>query len=182
MTNIELPTTQNVIIRYEIAGVIARIVAFIIDFLLISLLYTALIAIVTVGSIGIDMNFEDMLDKQQLASAIQQFFTSASSIPMIITISTITILFALFLSSWTTYIYILIIDHQIKKDKVVFSEILSESFSSNVLDIFMALQKGAEVAELATEHELSESSIYVYKQRVQKALMKEIYRLDKDLG
>lgn len=45
MTNIELPTTQNVIIRYEIAGVVARVVAFVIDFLIIAISCSILIAL-----------------------------------------------------------------------------------------------------------------------------------------
>ena len=55
-------------------------------------------------------------------------------------------------------------------------------FSEQVLEIFLCISKQMKDVEIAKQYDISPSSVRVYKMRVQKALQKEIIRLNRDLG
>ena len=59
---------------------------------------------------------------------------------------------------------------------------IEKNISPKERDVFMGVNEGCSAAELAAQSGLSESSVYVYKQRVQNKLIKEIYRLEKEIG
>ena len=55
-------------------------------------------------------------------------------------------------------------------------------FSDQVLEIFLCTSKNMKDKEIAEQYSISESSVRVYKMRVQKAVQKEIIRLNRDIG
>lgn len=59
---------------------------------------------------------------------------------------------------------------------------VSQEFSQNLLDSFLRSSQGEKVADIATSLGIAESSVSVYKKRVQRALMKEVLRLETFLG
>jgi RNA polymerase sigma factor (sigma-70 family) len=59
---------------------------------------------------------------------------------------------------------------------------VAPKFAENVLEVFWALSRGATSREVAEQFEIKENTANVYRSRVQKALMKEIIRLEDDLG
>ncbi len=59
---------------------------------------------------------------------------------------------------------------------------VSKSFNSKALEVYLAMTRGEPVQEIAEKHDISEGSAYVYKQRVHRALCKEICQLDRDLS
>jgi len=61
-------------------------------------------------------------------------------------------------------------------------EKIEKDFSNKVLEVFLDMNKGRDISDIAHQYEVSESSVYVYKQRVQKAMAKEVFRLDQELG
>ena len=54
-------------------------------------------------------------------------------------------------------------------------------FNEKALEVYLALTRGESVSSIAENHQLSQGSVYVYKQRVHRALCKEICHLDKEL-
>ena len=61
-------------------------------------------------------------------------------------------------------------------------ESIKEDFSESVRDVYARLSKGQSPEEIANETGVVRGSVYVYKERVQKALRKEVRRLNKELG
>ena len=61
-------------------------------------------------------------------------------------------------------------------------ETISKDFKETLLQAFLRSSEDEEVSSIAQDLGISESSVYVYKQRVQKALMKEVLRLENYLG
>ena len=59
---------------------------------------------------------------------------------------------------------------------------IEPQFSDQVKDVYIRLSHGECPEVIAGELELSRGSIYVYKERVQKALRREVRRLDSELG
>jgi RNA polymerase sigma factor (sigma-70 family) len=57
-------------------------------------------------------------------------------------------------------------------------ENISKDFKSTLLEAFLRSSDDEEISTISQDLGISESSIYVYKQRVQKALMKEVLRLE----
>lgn len=56
------------------------------------------------------------------------------------------------------------------------------SFSEQVIEIFLCTSKDMKDKEISAQFSISESSVRVYKMRVQKAIQKEIIRLNRDIG
>ena len=61
-------------------------------------------------------------------------------------------------------------------------ERLQNKFNDKALDVYLALTRGDSAESVAEAHQLSQGSVYVYKQRVHRALCKEICHLDEDLS
>ena len=61
-------------------------------------------------------------------------------------------------------------------------ERVSGEFSETVLQAFRLHAEECPVSDIATRLDIPENSVYVYRTRVRKALMKEIMRLDVQLG
>ena len=60
---------------------------------------------------------------------------------------------------------------------------IKSSFSEQVIEIFhFCTSKEMKDKEISDKFNVSESSVRVYKMRVQKAIQKEIIRLDRDIG
>ncbi len=59
---------------------------------------------------------------------------------------------------------------------------VKEDFSSQVIEVFLASSKDIKDNEIAEKFGLSDSSVRVYRMRVQKAIQKEILRLNRDIG
>jgi RNA polymerase sigma factor (sigma-70 family) len=79
------------------------------------------------------------------------------------------------------------VDHVIKQEWEKFIsekawDNISDRFSEKILGIFQKLSTGVDIATLAQDSGLSESSIYVYKKRVLNTLQKEILKLNRELG
>ena len=55
-------------------------------------------------------------------------------------------------------------------------------FSEKVIEVFQKISKGEDVEKIATDSDISESSVYVYKKRVLNSLQKEILKLERELG
>ena len=55
-------------------------------------------------------------------------------------------------------------------------------FSDQVIEIFLCSSKNMKDAEIASQYSISDSSVRVYRMRVQKAVQKEIIRLNRDIG
>jgi RNA polymerase sigma factor (sigma-70 family) len=55
-------------------------------------------------------------------------------------------------------------------------------FSDQVLETFLCSSKNIKDSEAAKIYSISESSVRVYRMRVQKAIQKEIIRLNRDIG
>lgn len=55
-------------------------------------------------------------------------------------------------------------------------------FSEQVIEIFLCTSKKLSDNEIASKYSISESSVRVYRMRVQKAIQKEIIRLNRDIG
>ena len=61
-------------------------------------------------------------------------------------------------------------------------ETVKNEFSTQVIEVFLSSSKEMKDKEIAEKFSLSESSIRVYRMRVQKAVQKEILRLNRDIG
>ena len=61
-------------------------------------------------------------------------------------------------------------------------ENISKNFGEQVLNAFMGFAEGLTGAEIAAKMDMAENTVYVYKLRVQKALHKEMMRLEYELG
>lgn len=61
-------------------------------------------------------------------------------------------------------------------------EAVSKEFKETLLQAFVRTSQGEKVATVATALGLAESSVSVYKKRVQRALIKEVLRLENFLG
>ncbi|NQZ59299.1 MAG: sigma-70 family RNA polymerase sigma factor, partial [Lentisphaeraceae bacterium] len=59
---------------------------------------------------------------------------------------------------------------------------IAKQFSANVLEAFHMHAEECSTAEISAKLDMSEENIYVYRGRVRKALLKEILRLDTQLG
>ena len=59
---------------------------------------------------------------------------------------------------------------------------ISEEFSSTVKNTYIKLSNGESAEAIAEELNISRGSVYVYKERVQKALRKEVRKLNTELG
>ena len=59
---------------------------------------------------------------------------------------------------------------------------VEKHFDTNVRRVFLMLTGGKAVAEIATELGITESSVYVYRKRIQDRLRPEIKRLKHELG
>ncbi|MCM8536777.1 MAG: RNA polymerase sigma factor [Lentisphaeraceae bacterium] len=59
---------------------------------------------------------------------------------------------------------------------------IEKDFTENVKECFLLMADDLPVAEIAEKFGISESSVYVYKKRVQDRLFAEINRLENDLG
>jgi RNA polymerase sigma factor (sigma-70 family) len=59
---------------------------------------------------------------------------------------------------------------------------ISTNFSEPVLNAFMGFAEGLTGAQIAEKMDMAENTVYVYKLRVQKALHKEMMRLEYELG
>jgi len=55
-------------------------------------------------------------------------------------------------------------------------------FSEQVLEVFLCTSKNLNNDEIAEKYSISQSSVRVYRMRVQKAVQKEIIRLNRDIG
>ena len=55
-------------------------------------------------------------------------------------------------------------------------------FSEQVLEIFLCSGKKMNDSDISSKYSISESSVRVYRMRVQKAIQKEIVRLNRDIG
>lgn len=61
-------------------------------------------------------------------------------------------------------------------------ENIKPRFSEKVLDVFQRLSSGQDTTTVASETDISESSVYVYKKRVLNTLQKEILKLNQELN
>lgn len=61
-------------------------------------------------------------------------------------------------------------------------ENIKGDFSDSVRETYIQISQGRKSEEIAADLGISPGSVYVYKERVQKALRKEVRRLDKELG
>ena len=61
-------------------------------------------------------------------------------------------------------------------------ETVSKNFGEHILKAFMGFAEGLTGAEIAAQMDMAENTVYVYKLRVQKALHKEMMRLEYELG
>lgn len=61
-------------------------------------------------------------------------------------------------------------------------ENIKGDFSDSVRETYIQISQGRKSDEIAAALGISPGSVYVYKERVQKALRKEVRRLDKELG
>ena len=61
-------------------------------------------------------------------------------------------------------------------------ENVRQQFTGNVMAIFEAHSEGVSSADLAAQYDIAENTVHVYKMRVQKALFREINRLDGELS
>ena len=61
-------------------------------------------------------------------------------------------------------------------------ENIRDEFSESVQGIYMRLSKGESPDNIAEETGVTRGTVYVYKERVQKALRREVRRLDSELG
>jgi RNA polymerase sigma factor (sigma-70 family) len=61
-------------------------------------------------------------------------------------------------------------------------ENIKSSFSAQVIEVFLGASQDMKDAEVAKKFTLSESSVRVYRMRVQKSVQKEIIRLNRDIG
>ena len=59
---------------------------------------------------------------------------------------------------------------------------VSKNFNEKALEVYLAMTREEPVDKIAEKFDISEGSTYVYKQRVHRALCKEICSLDRDLG
>lgn len=59
---------------------------------------------------------------------------------------------------------------------------ISANFGQNILDVFHCFAEGMSGPEVADKMNMAENTAYVYKLRVQKALHKEMMRLEYELG
>ena len=59
---------------------------------------------------------------------------------------------------------------------------IEKEFSENVRECFLLMADDIPVGDIAAKFGISESSVYVYKKRVQDRLFAEINRLENDLG
>ena len=59
---------------------------------------------------------------------------------------------------------------------------ISENFSDSILDVFHCFVDGMTGPQVAEKMAMAENTVYVYKLRVQKALHKEMMRLEYELG
>lgn len=59
---------------------------------------------------------------------------------------------------------------------------ICNDFSETVKETYIRLSNGEKAEEIAEALNISRGSVYVYKERVQKALRKEVRRLDSELG
>ena len=59
---------------------------------------------------------------------------------------------------------------------------IQKHFDDNVKRVFNMLQDGKSIADIATKAGIAESSVYVYRKRIQDRLRAEIIRLEKELG
>ena len=59
---------------------------------------------------------------------------------------------------------------------------IKNNFSESVQTIYQSLTEGKAPEAIAKEAGVSRGTVYVYKERVQKALRKEVRRLDQELG
>jgi RNA polymerase sigma factor (sigma-70 family) len=59
---------------------------------------------------------------------------------------------------------------------------VAPKFQDHILEVFWALSKGETTKAVAERFDIKENTANVYRSRVQKALMKEIIRLEDDLG
>ncbi len=61
-------------------------------------------------------------------------------------------------------------------------ENIQSDFDEKILKVFLEGASERKTADIAAEFDIKENTVYAYKGRVQKALMKEIIRLDAHLG
>lgn len=61
-------------------------------------------------------------------------------------------------------------------------ENIKGDFSDSVRETYIQISQGRKSEEIAADLGISPGSVYVYKERVQKALRKEVRRLDRELG
>jgi RNA polymerase sigma factor (sigma-70 family) len=61
-------------------------------------------------------------------------------------------------------------------------ENIASSLSEKVRSCYEMLHRAIHVAEIASKLEIQENSVYVYRKRVEKLMMKEILRLEEQLG
>ena len=59
---------------------------------------------------------------------------------------------------------------------------IEKEFTVNVRECFLLMADDIPVGDIAQKFGISESSVYVYKKRVQDRLFAEINRLENDLG
>ncbi len=59
---------------------------------------------------------------------------------------------------------------------------VQKHFDDNIKKVWEMLKKGREVADIAKDLKIAESSVYVYRKRIQDKLREEIKRLECDLG
>ncbi|MCM8527524.1 MAG: sigma-70 family RNA polymerase sigma factor [Lentisphaeraceae bacterium] len=59
---------------------------------------------------------------------------------------------------------------------------ICNDFSDTVKETYIRLSNGEKAEDIAEALNISRGSVYVYKERVQKALRKEVRRLDSELG
>jgi RNA polymerase sigma factor (sigma-70 family) len=57
-----------------------------------------------------------------------------------------------------------------------------KQFNEKHIKCFLIFSEGKSVGEVAEELELSENSVYIYKSRIQEAILKEIKRLEHEIG
>ena len=60
-------------------------------------------------------------------------------------------------------------------------EIIQEEFSEKDINIFLASSKGMTDDAIAEKYEIAQSSVRVYRMRLQKAMRKEVARLEIEL-
>lgn len=61
-------------------------------------------------------------------------------------------------------------------------EVIAPQLSEKVIVAFKRVLEGVAIADIAKELDITENTVYVYRQRVEKKLMKEIIRLDNELS